>query len=102
MQQPFGKGPRLYVGGVADAVSEERIYQHFTKWGSVTDVYFPGKRGQRRVNYCFVTFDDWAAAQQACNQSDRNIDGSVRFFHWSALPGPAGSPQQPRLVVAAP
>ena len=30
------------------------------------------------MNYCFVTFDDWATAQQACNQSDRNIDGWVR------------------------
>ena len=80
-QQPFGKGPRLYIGGVADAISEDRIRLHFAKWGNIADVYFPGKTGQRRVNYCFVTFDDWATAQQACNQSDRNIDGLVRVCH---------------------
>ncbi|KAL0037670.1 hypothetical protein WJX77_006873 [Trebouxia sp. C0004] len=74
-QQPFGRGPRLYVGGVADAVKEEALRHHFARWGTVADVYFPGKRGHKRVNYCFVTFEDWKSAQQACDQSERSIDG---------------------------
>ncbi|KAL3138814.1 hypothetical protein ABBQ32_005652 [Trebouxia sp. C0010 RCD-2024] len=75
--EPFGKGPRLYVGGVADAISEEKVRQHFAKWGSIHDVYFPGTCYKKRGNYCFVTFGDWASAQQACHQSDRVIDGSL-------------------------
>lgn len=74
-QQPFGRGPRLYVGGVSDAVKEEAIRHHFARWGTVADVYFPGKRGHKRVNYCFVTFEDWKSAQHACDQSERSIDG---------------------------
>lgn len=73
----FGRGPRLYVGGVADAVTEERVGQHFGKWGNVTDVYFPGVKGQKRPNYCFVTFDNFRSSQRACDQSDRQIDGWV-------------------------
>ncbi|KAL3130792.1 hypothetical protein ABBQ38_000131 [Trebouxia sp. C0009 RCD-2024] len=73
--QLFGKGPRLYVGGVPEELSEERLKAHFSRWGNVVDLYFPGKKGQSRVNYCFVTFDNWRAAQTACNQSERNIDG---------------------------
>jgi len=76
-QQPFGSGPRLYVGGVADAVKEDAIRHHFARWGTVADVYFPGKRGHKRVNYCFVTFEDWKSAQRACDQSERSIDGWV-------------------------
>lgn len=75
--QLFGKGPRLYVGGVPEELSEERLKAHFSRWGNVVDLYFPGKKGQSRVNYCFVTFDNWRAAQTACNQSERNIDGMV-------------------------
>ena len=75
--QLFGKGPRLYVGGVPEELTEERLKAHFSRWGNVVDLYFPGKKGQVRVNYCFVTFDNWRAAQRACNQSERNIDGLV-------------------------
>ena len=75
--QLFGKGPRLYVGGVPEELTVERLKAHFSRWGSVVDLYFPGKKGQSRVNYCFVTFDNWRAAQKACNQSERNIDGMV-------------------------
>lgn len=77
--QLFGKGPRLYVGGVPNELTEERLKAHFSRWGNVVDLYFPGKKGQSRVNYCFVTFDNWRAAQRACNQSERSIDGMVGF-----------------------
>lgn len=83
---PFGKGPRLYVGGVPDPVSESRVREHFAKWGSVSDVYFPGARGQKRLNYCFVTFDNQLSAECACSESDRNLDGWVSFFCTSVTP----------------
>ena len=50
---------------------------HFSRWGNVVDIYFPGKSGLKRVNYCFVTFDNWQAAQRSCNQSERCIAGRV-------------------------
>ena len=65
------------MGGVADAVTEEGVRQHFGKWGNVTDVYFPGVKGQKRPNYCFVTFDNYRTSQRACDQSDRAIEGWV-------------------------
>lgn len=83
-----GKGPRLYVGGIPDDVQEADIKNHFDRWGNVVDVYFPGKSNLKRVNYCFVTFDSWRAAQQSCSQSDRFIANRVSQFLascWSVL-----------------
>lgn len=36
-----------------------------------------GKGGVRRVNYCFVRFEHWRAADNACRESDRAINGMV-------------------------
>lgn len=41
------------------------------------DVYFPGKRGEARVSYCFVTFDGWQAAERASKETECVIDGEV-------------------------
>ena len=57
---------------------DEDIMAHFQAWGNVLDIYFPGKKGLKRVNYCFVTFDNWRAAQRACAHSARAIGGRVR------------------------
>lgn len=38
---------------------------------------YAGKKGTRRVNYCFVTFESQRAAQIACNESERSIKGHV-------------------------
>ncbi|KAK9820404.1 hypothetical protein WJX72_009995 [[Myrmecia] bisecta] len=70
-----GRGPRIYVGNIPDSLSEEEIRQHFMRWGQVKDIYFPGKRGQKRVNYCFITFDTAKSAQRACSESERSING---------------------------
>lgn len=66
--------------------------QHFSKWGNVVDVYFPGKGRPKRVNYCFVTFDNWRAAQRACLQSERSIAGSVSPDPHSLSTGQKGLP----------
>lgn len=60
-----------------------------SKWGAVVDIYFPGKKGQTRVNYCFVTFDSWRAAQRACNESERSICGQVNLQHLISTRSPA-------------
>ena len=73
----FGRGHRLYVGGLAKAVTQEGIWQHFAKWGKILDVYIPNARDLSKCNYCFVTFDNAESAHQAYRQSDRSIDGWV-------------------------
>lgn len=79
---PFGKGPRIYVGGVHECLTEARLREHFSKWGTVSDIYFPGARNQKRANYCFVTFDNRRNAERACSESGRNLDGWVRPSCW--------------------
>ena len=74
---PFGQGPRIYVGGVHECLTETRLREHFTTWGNISDVYFPGARGQQRSNYCFVTFENRCNAERACSESGRNLDGWV-------------------------
>ena len=74
---PFGKGPRIYVGGVHECLTEARLREHFSKWGNISDIYFPGARNQKRANYCFVTFDNRRNAERACSESGRNLDGWV-------------------------
>ena len=78
---PFGQGPRIYVSGVHELLSETRLRDNFAKWGNVLDMYFPGARGQKRSNYCFVTFDTCRGAERACNESERSLDGLVSSCH---------------------
>ena len=80
----FGTDYRLYVGGIADAVSKESVQQHFAKWGDVLDVYFLAARGLSKSTYCFVTFGSHDSAQQAYRQSQSSIHGWVRNFHIAA------------------
>lgn len=65
------------MGGIPDDVDANLVKFHFSRWGNVVDIYFPGKSSLKRVNYCFVTFDNWQAAQRSCNQSERSIAGRV-------------------------
>lgn len=110
--EPFGRGPRIYVGGIPDNLSEDRLRQHFLQWGPVSDVYFPGAKGQKRLNYCFVTFEDRVSAERACNESARSLDGwSLKSISMAedrkdtlhqAESSPHGSPQkQPPTAEAS-
>ena len=74
---PFGQGPRIYVGGVHECLTETRLREHFARWGNILDIYFPGSRGPKRSKYCFVTFDTRRNAERACSESGRSLDGWV-------------------------
>ena len=52
--QPFRNSSWLYVRGLADAISEEKVRGHFAAWGSVADVYFTGTEWLERNNCCCV------------------------------------------------
>ena len=71
-----GSGPRLFCGHVPKEVTEEHVKMHFSRWGTVTDVYFPRhKKTLKRRPFCFVTFDRLEAAQSALSESPLNICG---------------------------
>ncbi|KAL0042907.1 hypothetical protein WJX79_003293 [Trebouxia sp. C0005] len=73
---PQGAGPRIYVGGISNAVSETMVRKYFSNWGKVEDVYFPKERASgRRRPFCFVTFASQKAAEKAVAQSNREISG---------------------------
>lgn len=63
--------------------------QHFSKWGITSDVYFPGVKGQKRLNYCFITFDNQTSAERACNERTRILDGWVGRCFCGDLLSPA-------------
>lgn len=71
-----GSGPRLFCGHVPKEVTEDHVKMHFSRWGTVTDVYFPRhKKTLKRRPFCFVTFDRLEAAQLALSESPLNICG---------------------------
>lgn len=99
-----GAGPRIYVGGVPNAVSETMVKKYFSNWGKVEDVYFPKERASgRRRPFCFVTFALQKAAENAVAQSSREIGGypvasismtADRIAHYQAVSGGGEEIQQ--------
>ncbi|KAL0031678.1 hypothetical protein WJX79_000452 [Trebouxia sp. C0005] len=73
---PKGLGPRIYVGGIPNALSQTMIKNHFSHYGKVVDVYFPKHPvTSQRQAFCFVTFSTRKAANAAVSQSNRKING---------------------------
>ena len=56
--------------------TEDLVKAHFSRWGLVTDVYFPRhKKTLKRRPFCFVTFATRDAAELALAESPLNICG---------------------------
>lgn len=71
-----GTGPRLFCGHVPKEVNDDMVRQHFSKWGTVNDVYFPRhKKTLKRRPFCFVTFANKEDAQRALSESGLEIGG---------------------------
>ncbi|KAL4425849.1 hypothetical protein ABPG75_009865 [Micractinium tetrahymenae] len=71
-----GTGPRLFCGHVPKEVNDEMVRQHFSKWGTVNDVYFPRhKKTLKRRPFCFVTFANKEDAERALAESGLEIAG---------------------------
>ena len=52
------------------------VRQHFSKWGNVSDVYFPRhKKTLKRRPFCFVTFVTREDAERALAESGLEICG---------------------------
>ena len=67
---------KIFVGGVAQTTTEEKIRQYFEKYGSVSDVLFAiNKEDNKNKGFCFVTFDREDAATKAVEVHFHNIDG---------------------------
>ena len=73
---PKGSGPRLFCGHVPKEVTEDLVKAHFSRWGLVTDVYFPRhKKTLKRRPFCFITFATKDSAERALDESPLNICG---------------------------
>eukprot|EP00887_Chlorella_sp_A99_P004664 scaffold4.g4664.t1 len=71
-----GSGPRLFCGHVPKEVTEEMVKLHFSKYGAVTDVYFPRhKKTLKRRPFCFVSFADVTSAEKAIEDGNLEICG---------------------------
>lgn len=71
-----GSGPRLFCGHVPKEATEDLVKAHFSRWGLVTDVYFPRhKKTLKRRPFCFVTFASRDSAERALAESPLNICG---------------------------
>ncbi|PSC73646.1 Heterogeneous nuclear ribonucleo A1-like 2 [Micractinium conductrix] len=71
-----GTGPRLFCGHVPKEVNDEMVRQHFSRWGTVSDVYFPcHKKTLKRRPFCFVTFANKEDAVRALAESGLEIAG---------------------------
>jgi RNA recognition motif-containing protein len=57
-------------------VNDEMVRAHFSRWGTVSDVYFPRhKKTLKRRPFCFVTFASKEDAQRALAESGLEIGG---------------------------
>ena len=67
--------------------TEDLVRAHFSRWGTVTDVYFPRhKKTLKRRPFCFVTF----ASVEVCGGTCRKARAGVRQQHpWGAAVEPA-------------
>lgn len=109
---PKGLGPRIYVGGIPNALSQTMIKNHFSHYGKVVDVYFPKHPiTSQRQAFCFVTFSTRKAANAAVSQSNRKINGhqvssiastADRPMHHRSGQQPAPLQQQPPLLAEVP
>ncbi|KAG7675276.1 hypothetical protein Ndes2526B_g08144 [Nannochloris sp. 'desiccata'] len=71
-----GSGPRLFCGHVPKEATEDLVKAHFSRWGVVTDVYFPRhKKTLKRRPFCFVTFAVKDSAERALAESPLSICG---------------------------
>lgn len=67
---------KIFVGGVAQTTTEEKIRIYFEKYGTVTEVLFAvNKDDNKNKGFCFVTFDTENAATKAVEVHFHNIDG---------------------------
>ncbi|DBB03861.1 TPA: hypothetical protein ACH3X1_012951 [Trebouxia sp. C0004] len=109
---PKGLGPRIYVGGIPNALSQTMIKNHFSHYGKVVDVYFPKHPvTSQRQAFCFVTFSTRKAANAAVSQSNRKINGhqvssvastADRPMHHRSGQQPAPLQHQPSLLPELP
>lgn len=71
----LGAQSKLFVGGISSQTSTEVLYNHFSKYGHLTDAIVMTKNGRAR-GFGFVTFVSELAAAQALAEP-QEIDGRL-------------------------
>lgn len=75
----------LYVKGIPEGVSEERLVDLFSQYGEVSKVIIPApKPGQPRRDFGFVHFVARASALKAIDADKHEVEGEG--YHPTILP----------------
>jgi len=62
---------KIFVGGVALDTPEEDVKAHFEQFGEIEEIVFPtNKETKQRKGFCFITFVDPEACDQACSKQN--------------------------------
>ena len=62
---------KIFVGGVALDTPEEEVKAHFEQFGAIEEIVFPtNKETKQRKGFCFITFVDPEACDQACSKQN--------------------------------
>lgn len=92
-----GEEKQVYVGNLDFKTDKPFVIEGFSKFGEVKDVYMPlDPRGQAR-GFCFITFTEPGAAEQACAELNNQEFGGRVIKCNIARPRPAhAQPRQQR------
>lgn len=62
----------------SNKVTEERLRQHYSKYGNIEHIKIPKKPGYKDMNtYAFISFTDQQAAYQALETNGTQLEGSI-------------------------
>lgn len=87
---------RLFVTKVPQTVTKEDIQSHFSRFGSLTDVYLPSLHGVHGTHkgIAFVSFADTGAMQMAMSHAPHEINGNEVVVDVAAPRNMGGAPAQ--------
>eukprot|EP00877_Chromochloris_zofingiensis_P001906 jgi/Chrzof1/11716/Cz06g06190.t1 len=88
-----GASTKLFLGGLSWETNEEKLKQHFGKYGEITEVIVMRDRITNKPRgFGFITFQDEESARRAC-QDEHTLDGRTIDAKPSV---PQGEQQRPR------
>lgn len=105
-RHPPSPGPPLHTLPAALApqeATEDLVRAHFSRWGTVTDVYFPRhKKTLKRRPFCFVTFASTEVRAPSCPARRRGARAACARRRGGGIPGVPGGAAAWRIVGAEP
>ncbi|KAL4556523.1 hypothetical protein LXL04_039179 [Taraxacum kok-saghyz] len=67
----------FYVSGFPDGIKKEELKDPFSKFGTVVDIYFGGKKDYRNKNFAFIRYTGGENPSNQHRQTPTEIDCSI-------------------------